>query len=73
MNFDQIVAAARQAGTLDPRSPYWSFSWHEPQCPVSEDGRGCTCTPEVTVQPLHSDLFIEVGMRGELVTMGRRS
>src|SRR3546814_16435220 len=40
---------------------------------VSEDGRGCTCTPEVTVQPLHADVFIEVGMHGELVTMSRRS
>src|SRR3546814_3567186 len=54
VNFDQIVAAARQAGTLAPRASYWSFSWHETHCPVSEDGRGCTCTPEVTVQPLHA-------------------
>src|SRR3546814_5502922 len=69
VNFDQIVAAARQAGTLAPRASYWSFSWHETHCPVSEDGRGCTCTPEVTVQPLHADVFIEVGMHGELVTM----
>src|SRR3546814_14589396 len=73
VNFDQIVAAARQAGTLAPRASYWSFSWHETHCPVSEDGRGCTCTPEVTVQPLHADVFIEVGMHGELVTMSRRS
>src|SRR3546814_5420103 len=55
------------------RSSYWSFSWHETNCPVSEDGRGCTCTPEVTVQPLHADVFIEVGMHDELVTMSRRS
>src|SRR3546814_6553029 len=72
VNFDQIVAAARQVGTLAPRASYWSFSWHETNCPVSEDGRGCTCTPEVTVQPLHADVFIEVGMHGELVTMSRR-
>src|SRR3546814_6174100 len=70
---DLIVAAARQVGTLAPRASYWSFSWHETNCPVSEDGRGCTCTPEVTVQPLHADVFIEVGMHGELVTMSRRS
>src|SRR3546814_10031602 len=73
VNFDQIVAAARQVGTLAPRASYWSFSWHETNCPVSEDGRGCTCTPEVTVQPLHADVFIEVGMHAELVTMSRRS
>src|SRR3546814_13529897 len=54
VNFDQIVAAARQVGTLAPRASYWSFSWHETNCPVSEDGRGCTCTPEVTVQQIGS-------------------
>ena len=73
MNFDQIVAAARQRGTLDPRADYWAFSWHEHRCPVTQDGRGCTCAPEVTVQPVDADLFIEVGMSGELVAVCRTS